>query len=147
MNSKERAQLSERRPVLGVGALVFDQGRVLLVKRGTHPAKGYWSIPGGKLKRGESVVQAVEREMLEETGLRVRPGELVAVYERLPSDGGGGEHYVVLDYLCEAAGGLLRAGDDAAEVGWFEIGTLHSLRLTEGAAEVIAKGYRMAGGH
>lgn len=145
MTSSEGSQVPERRPVLGVGALVFDRDHVLLVKRGAHPAKGYWSIPGGKLRRGESIVQAVEREMLEETGLRVRPGELVAVYERLPTDGGEGEHYVVLDYLCEAAGGVLRAGDDAAEVGWFGISTLHTLRLTEGAAEVIAKGYRMAG--
>lgn len=131
---------------MGVGALVFDRDHVLLVKRGAHPAKGYWSIPGGKLRRGESIVQAVEREMLEETGLRVRPSKLVAVYEKLPPDGSDEEHYVVLDYLCKAAGGRLCAGDDAAEVGWFRISTLHALQLTEGAAKVIVKAYRMAGG-
>ena len=118
------------------------------MKRGAHPAKGYWSIPGGKLAAGETLAEAVEREMLEETGLRVRARILVEVYERLPRPGAGGatDHYVVLDYLCEAKGGLLRAGDDADEVGWFALRELDALHLTPGAAPVIEKAFRMSGG-
>lgn len=141
-------QAAARRPILGVGGLVFDQGQILLVKRGGHPARGAWSIPGGKLLSGESLADGVARELLEETGLIVEVGELVAVYERLPRPGAFGDdaHYVVLDYLCEATGGLLRAGDDAAEAGWFPIRDLGELHLTPGAAAVIRKGHWMVGG-
>lgn len=137
-----------RHPVLGVGGLVFDRGNVLLVRRGSHPAKGYWSIPGGKVAHGETLTAAVEREMLEETGLRVRVGPLVEIYERLPRRGAGGmdAHFVVLDYLCEATGGLLRAGDDAEEAGWFAVSELSELHMTPGARPVVEKGYAMAGG-
>ena len=133
-------------PILGVGGLLFAGTRVLLVKRAAAPARGLWSIPGGKLRRGESLARGVEREMLEETGLRVRTGELVAVYERMPRppDAPGAGHYVDLDYLCEAVGGLLRAGSDAADARWFALGALDALPLTQGAAAVIRKGHRMA---
>lgn len=134
------------RPTLGVGGIVLDGRRVLLVKRGSHPAKGYWSIPGGKLRHGESLSEGVSREMLEETGLRVRVGELVEVYERLPRPGAGGSdaHFVVLDFLCEAVGGLLRAGDDAERVGWFPVDELEAVHLTAGAAPVVRKAFRMS---
>ncbi len=124
---------------------MFDRGRVLLVKRGAHPAKGYWSIPGGKLRGGETLAEAVERELFEETGLRVQVGALVEVYERLPRPGAGGDdaHFVVLDYLCEATGGLLRAGDDADEARWFSVEALEGLHLTAGAAGVVRKGLRV----
>ena len=94
------------------------------------------------------MAEAVEREMLEETGLSVRVGELVAVYERLPRPGvgGSGQHYVVLDYLCEAKGGRLQAGDDADEAAWFAVSELGELHLTPGARPVIGKGLRMRGG-
>lgn len=136
-----------RRPVIGVGGLVFDRGNVLLVRRGAHPAKGFWSIPGGKVVHGESLAEAVEREMLEETGLRVRVGPLVEIYERLPRRGAGGmdDHFVVLDYLCEATGGLLCAGDDAEEVAWFAVSELSGLHMTPGARPVIEKGFQMTG--
>ena len=109
---------------------------------------GLWSIPGGKLRRGEPIARAVEREMLEETGLRVNVGELVAVYEKLPGAyaGGGDRHFVVLDYLCEAIGGSLKAGDDAADAGWFAIDDLDGLPMTPGAAEVIREGMLVATG-
>lgn len=127
---------------------MFDGDRVLLVKRAAYPAKGYWSIPGGKLREGESLAEAVERELLEETGLRVRAGGLVEVYERLPRPGAGGAeaHFVVLDYLCEAVGGLLRAGDDADAVRWCAVDGLEGLLLTPGAADVIRKAFRMKAG-
>ena len=127
---------------------MFERGRVLLVKRGASPSKGLWSIPGGKLRPGETLAEGVAREMLEETGLTVRVGALVDVYERLPRPGGsaGDAHYVVLDYLCEATGGLLRAGDDAAEAAWFPVGRLDGMHLTSGAIPVIRKGLRMMAG-
>ncbi|MCY4594593.1 MAG: NUDIX hydrolase [Bryobacterales bacterium] len=148
MNVRAETPAERVGPILGVGGVLFDGGRVLLVKRGAHPAKGYWSIPGGKLAAGETLAEGVEREMLEETGLRVRARALVEVYERLPGPGAGraADHYVVLDYLCEAKGGLLRAGDDAAAVGWFALKELDALHLTPGAAPVIEKAFRMTGG-
>ena len=146
MSPVNAAAERDRRPILGVGGLVFDGRRVLLVKRGAPPTKGFWSIPGGKLRRGELIVRAVEREMLEETGLRVRVGELVAVYEKLPRayPGGGARHFVVLDYLCEPIGGSLQAGDDAAEAEWFSVDELGALRMTPGAAEVVRRGMAVA---
>lgn len=133
------------RPILGVGGLVFDGARVLLVKRGAHPAKGCWSIPGGKLRVGEALKEAVKREVLEETGLRVQVGALVEVYERFPqSDLGGRDgHFVVLDYLCQLAGGQLQAGDDADEARWFPIDRIDGLQLTPGAAKVVRKAFSM----
>ncbi len=126
---------------------MFDGGRVLLIKRGAQPAQGLWSIPGGKVIRGESLAAAVERELKEETGLEVRAGDLVAVYERRPDPNAGDDdpHYVVLDYLCRSVGGRLAVGDDAADAGWFQMDELTGLNLTLGAAAVIAKGWEMAG--
>lgn len=135
------------RPILGVGGLVLDGELVLLVRRGVPPAKGLWSIPGGKLKAGETLTEGVERELFEETGLRVRVGVLVEVYERLPSAVGEDAHYVVLDYLCEATGGALQAGDDAEEARWVPVDGLDGLRLTPGAERVIRKARQMAAGH
>ncbi len=136
------------RPILGVGGLVFDGPRVLLVKRGQDPAKGAWSIPGGKLRFGESLREAVARELLEETGLVVRVESLVEVYERMPPPGGGptDAHYVVLDYLCEAVGGSLRAGDDAEQAGWFALEALEQMHLTPGSAAVVRRALRMRRG-
>ncbi len=143
-----REQAATVRPILGVGGLVFDQDQILLVRRGAHPAKGAWSIPGGKLRLGESIADGVARELLEETGLIVEVGQFVAVYERLPRPGAVGDdaHYVVLDYICRATGGLLRAGDDADEAGWFPIRDLAKLHLTPGAAAVIRKGHGLVTG-
>lgn len=135
-------------PVLGVGGLAFDRGRILLVRRGAPPAEGFWSIPGGKLLMGEPLKEGVARELREETGLEVRVGRLVAVYERLPSpeDLPGPMHFVVLDYLCTVLGGDLGAGDDAAEAAWFDVASLSPANLTSGALGVIQRAYRMAGG-
>ena len=148
MTRPEDADVRARWPILGVGGLVFDGQRILLVRRGQHPAKHLWSIPGGKLRRGESLEEALQREMLEETGLRVRVGDLVAVYERLPRGdrAAGDRHFVVLDYLCVPVGGRLRAGDDAADAMWVAVNNLSRLRLTPGTGKVIRKGLRMWAG-
>ncbi len=107
---------------------------------------GLWSIPGGKLAAGESLRHAVVRELREETGIAVRVGPLVEVFERLPRLGDEPDtpHYVVLDYLCHPLGGALSAGDDAADAGWFDIGELANLSLTSGALDVIRKASSMA---
>jgi len=133
------------RPIVGVGAIVFCEGRVLLVKRGAPPLKDHWSIPGGKVELGESLREAVEREALEETGLEVRAGALVEVFERVRRDDSGdvAYHYVLMDYLCAITGGELHAGDDAADAAWFPLARMDDLLMTEGTAGVIRKALSM----
>src|SRR5215203_458249 len=95
-------------PRIAVGAIVLDaQGRVLLVERGKPPGVGLWTVPGGRLERGETLVQAVAREVREETGLSVEVGTLACVVERM----GDSFHFVILDYMARLIGGTLTAGD------------------------------------
>jgi ADP-ribose pyrophosphatase YjhB (NUDIX family) len=131
--------------VVGVGAIVFDAGRVLLVERAQEPQKGAWSLPGGVLRTGERLVDGLRRELIEETGLEVRALEVVEVFERIVRDAEGRAeyHYVLIDYLCEKAGGALRAGDDVSRAEWVERGRLPQYRITEGTREVIEKAYRV----
>jgi 8-oxo-dGTP diphosphatase len=132
------ARLVRRRyPVVGVGALIFDAGRVLLVERGREPLKGYWSLPGGKVETGERLRDAVCREVLEETGLAVEAGHLLEIFERITPD----YHYVLMDYMCQPIGGTLCAGDDASQAGWFTEAEIDSLKITEGTPAVIARGF------
>src|SRR5512146_1164775 len=104
-------------PLIGVGAVVVDQGRVLLVRRGREPLKGQWSIPGGLLELGESLTAGAVREVLEETGLVVEPVELVELLDRIHhEDDRVRYHYVIADYLCRVTGGTLQASSDADDV-------------------------------
>jgi ADP-ribose pyrophosphatase YjhB (NUDIX family) len=108
-------------PLVGVGAVVVEQGRVLLVQRGTEPAKGQWSIPGGLIDVGESLREAVAREVREETGLIVEPVELIELLDRIHRDGDRVRyHYVIADYLCRVVGGTLLAASDADAARWVE---------------------------
>ena len=112
-------------PIVGVGAVVVDHGCVLLARRGREPLKGKWSIPGGVLELGESLKDAVFREVREETGLEVEPLELIELVDRVQKHAGPeGErvryHYVIADYLCRVVGGTLQAASDAEEVRWVE---------------------------
>lgn len=129
------------RPVLGVGGVVLAQGQVLLVKRGQPPSQGLWSLPGGAVELGESLSQAVAREVREETGLSVEVGPLVGVYERLQEDAQGGleYHYVLLDYLCQAELRPPQAGDDAAAARWVALADLDRAGLTPDTIQVIRK--------
>ncbi len=129
------------RPVAGVGGIVLDGERVLLVRRGRPPQQGLWSIPGGAVELGESLADAVVREIREETGLEARPIELIEVFERILRDDSSRVeyHYVLMDYLCEITGGALQAGDDAADARWTPLDRLGELPLTPGAAEAIHK--------
>ena len=108
-------------PLVGVGAVVIQDDRVLLVQRGTEPARGQWSIPGGLIDLGETLREAVTREALEETGLIVEPIELVELLDRIHRDGERVRyHYVIADYLCRVVGGTMQAASDADDVRWVE---------------------------
>ena len=127
------------RPVVGVGALIYDSGRILLVERGNAPLAGYWSLPGGGVEAGERLEDAVIREVLEETGLRVSADSLATVFERImPDEANRCEyHYVLIDFYCTIIGGELRAGDDSRDVRWFRLDALADLQLTAGTREVV----------
>ncbi len=97
-------------PLVGVGAVIVDKGRVLLVQRGREPLKGHWSLPGGLVEIGESLHAGVVREVDEETGLLVEPVELVELLDRIHREGERVRyHYVIADYLCRVKGGELKA--------------------------------------
>jgi 8-oxo-dGTP diphosphatase len=121
-------------PELCVGAIVVDDERLLLVRRGRGPAAGEWSVPGGRLESGETVAEAVVRELAEETGLEGVCGDLVGWVERM----GDGYHFVILDFrvtVLETENP--RAGDDAAEVAWVPLADIAEVRLVEGLAEFL----------
>ena len=134
-------------PFIGVGAIIIEGARVVLVKRAHPPIQGQWSIPGGVLEVGELVREAAIREAREETGLIVEPGELLGVYDRVLRDAENRVqyHYVLIDLLCRPVGGELQAGSDAAEVRWFTREELPALNLAEDTQDVIGKGFRALG--
>lgn len=127
------------RPVLGVGALILDDQRVLLIQRGQSPLAGYWSLPGGGVETGERLEDAIIREVREETGLEVATDSIATVFERVMPDSAGTceYHYVLIDFYCRIVNGDLRAGSDSQAVGWFNIDSLDDLLMTEGTREVI----------
>ncbi|HUD75948.1 MAG TPA: NUDIX hydrolase [Terracidiphilus sp.] len=108
-------------PLVGVGAVIVEAGRVLLVQRGAEPLKGHWSLPGGLVELGEELANAVAREVREETGLVVEPLELIELLDRIyREDERVRYHYVIADYLCRVTGGELLAASDADAVRWVE---------------------------
>jgi ADP-ribose pyrophosphatase YjhB (NUDIX family) len=135
-------------PLVGVGAVVVHQGRVLLVQRGSEPLKGHWTLPGGLLEVGEALTAGVMREVLEETGLAIEPVELIELLDRIHREGDRIRyHYVIADYLCRVTGGELRAGSDAAAVRWVERAEWNShsaLALDPIAVRVIEQGWQRA---
>jgi ADP-ribose pyrophosphatase YjhB (NUDIX family) len=135
-------------PLVGVGAVVVHQDRVLLVRRGREPLKGRWTLPGGVLEVGESLVEGVAREVMEETGLQVEPIELVELLDRIHREESRVRyHYVIADYLCRVTGGELRAASDADEVRWVERAEWNShsaLKLDPITVRVIEKGWQRA---
>jgi 8-oxo-dGTP diphosphatase len=119
-----------------VGAIVHDdEGRLLMVQRGQEPAAGRWSIPGGRVEPGETDHDAVVREVLEETGLTVRPGELAGTVER---DGLAGSIYEIQDYVCVVCSGDLQAASDASDVRWVTSSELALLPMAPGLRESLA---------
>jgi 8-oxo-dGTP diphosphatase len=139
-------------PIVAVGAVVVDRGRVLLVQRGREPSKGTWSLPGGMLELGESLTDGVAREVQEETGLVVESIELIDLIDRVQrEDGPEGKriryHYVIADYLCRVVGGSLQAASDADSVRWVERAEWNShsaLALHPTTVRVIEAGWQRA---
>jgi ADP-ribose pyrophosphatase YjhB (NUDIX family) len=129
---------------VGVGAVIFVEGRVVLVKRGHPPLEGQWTLPGGTVEIGEGLRATLVREMQEETGLDVEVGPVLEVFDRIERDEEGRVryHHVIVDYLCRARGGDLRAADDALEVALADPADLDGWRLTPKAHEVIEKALR-----
>jgi len=132
------------RPIVGVGAVMVDRGRVVLVKRGSPPLQGEWSLPGGMVELGETLRAAAEREAREETGLLVTAGEVLEVLDRIipGKERAPQYHYVLIDFLCTVRGGELCAGGDAAEAQWANESELAAYKLEQPALAVIRKALR-----
>ncbi len=136
-------------PLPGVGGVLLRNGKILLARRKTEPGRGYWAVPGGLVELGETLEEAVRREMLEETGLEVVP--LYPIYAdtvlvRDP-DGKVKYHYVLVDLLCKQVGGRLRPGGDVKEVRWVELNHALKLKLADSTRKLIeslASGFRIS---
>ena len=135
------------RPLIGVGAVIIQDSKIVLVRRSKPPARGEWSIPGGLVKVGETLTQAVVREALEETGLRIKTGPMIDLVERILHDGNSRiqYHYVIADYKCSAIGGVFQAGSDASEAQWVPRDRLGDFRLPAIALSVINKAFKLGG--
>jgi len=129
------------RPLVGVGAVIVHDGRVALVRRGNPPAKGQWSIPGGLVRVGETIKEAVVREASEETSLEVEPLDLVDLVERIfpDKDGRIQYHYVLADYVCSVKAGVLTAASDVSEAAWATLDEMPGLKVPRVTIEVIKK--------
>ncbi len=144
------------RPVVGVGGVIIDEGRALLIRRGSEPLRGEWSIPGGTLELGETLAEGVARELLEETGLVVRVLGQIEVFERIYTEKSGGAgkkkkrprfHYVIVDYFCERVSGEPRAGSDVTDVAYAREDELDKFHLTETALRILRKAFVMERAH
>jgi ADP-ribose pyrophosphatase YjhB (NUDIX family) len=129
------------RPVVSVGAVIVDAGRVLLVKRGQPPLQGQWSLPGGVVEIGETLQAALVREVREETGLDVEVGAVVDVLDRVQrsADGRVEYHYVIIDYICRPRAGTLMSGSDADLACWVDVASLPQYQPTSAVSAVIGK--------
>ena len=139
-------RLFPSRPIVGVGAAIVDEGRVLLVKRGQPPLQGEWSLPGGAVDAGETLAAAVQREVFEETGLVVEVGPIIEVMDRIHTDDQGRVeyHYVLIDYFCTVVGGNLSANSDAADARWATREALPVFALSSAAVGVITRAFELA---
>ena len=128
---------------MGVGGVVVIDGRVVLIRRGKEPLRGRWVIPGGTVELGETLQEAVVREMQEETGLLVAPREVVLVFDRIQREGPSVEyHYVIIDYACEYVSGELKAGSDADEVALVAPEELDGYNLPPQARDLVVDVFR-----
>ena len=140
----DRRQYPDR-PFVGVGAVIVQHGKVVLVRRKYEPLAGRWSLPGGAVEVGETLEESVAREMEEETGLLVEVGPVIEVFDRIARDADGRVryHYVLVDYLCWAVGGVLRAASDVEEAVLADPGALGAYELTAKATAVIERALQL----
>jgi ADP-ribose pyrophosphatase YjhB (NUDIX family) len=140
------------RPVVGVGGVVIEDRRALLIKRGTEPLLGQWSIPGGTLELGESLQHGVARELLEETGLEVQVLDMIEAFDRIfldPAAPNAGDrsrpkyHYVIVDYLCERLAGEAKAGSDVTDIAYAREDELEKFHMTSTATRVLHRAFAM----
>jgi len=131
------------RPFLGVGALIFEASKLLIVERAKEPLKGYWSLPGGIVEAGEKLEDAIRREVREETGLDVEPTSIFEIFERIMPDSNGRPeyHYVLIDYLCRVVAGTPQPASDVSNVAWAAAQDLTHFRLTEGTLAVVQRAF------
>lgn len=134
------------RPIVGVGGVIVDDGKVLLIRRKYEPLKGHWSLPGGMVEIGETLEDALTRELLEETGLAVDVGPVIEVFDRITRDDDHRirYHFVLIDYLCWRGDGALRAGSDVDAAVWADPDNLADYSLTDKATSVIRRGMTLA---
>ena len=133
-----------KQPLVGVGGVVIDRDRVLLIRRGCEPLKGEWSLPGGLLELGEELTAGVRRELLEETGLEVEPIEGILAFDRIVREGVRVKyHYVIVDYLCRRKRGRLRPASDVVDARWVRRKDLPQYHLTDMATAVIVQAFGM----
>ncbi len=127
------SEVRQKAPVPAVAAVIIEDGKLLLVRRAAEPSKDKWSIPGGSVEWGEPLVEALKREVREETGLEIEVGQVAGVFDLIIRDERDKprRHYVIIDFLSRAAGGTLRAGDDAAEVQWVPVENLDTYELSD----------------
>jgi 8-oxo-dGTP diphosphatase len=128
-------------PIVGVGVILQDGDRILLVQRGREPSRGLWTFPGGVVELGETIRQAARREMLEETGLEIQVGPVVEVLDRILQDEAGRirYHYVLVDLLAHPLGGTLRVGDDAQDARWLRLDEMPSLDVPDRVVEIARR--------
>lgn len=130
-------------PTVGVGAVVVHEGRVLLVRRGKEPLRGRWVVPGGTVELGETLEDAVAREVLEETGIRVRPLEVMTVFDRIERhEDAVAHHYVIVDYRCAYVSGGLQAATDAQDAAWVAEADLAAYDVPALALELVRRAFR-----
>ena len=134
------------RPIVGVGAVIVDDGNVVLIRRRYEPLKGHWSLPGGMVEVGETLETALAREMLEETGLVVDVGPVIEVFDRIARDEQRRVryHFVLVDYLCWRVSGELHAGSDVDAAIWTDPRQLSEYGLTDKATSVIERGFAIS---
>jgi 8-oxo-dGTP diphosphatase len=149
VNASRPSRQYPGQPIVGVGAVIIQDGKVVLVKRRFEPLAGQWSLPGGRLELGETLEAGLAREMLEETGLEVEVGPVVDVFDRILLDPERKVryHYVLIDYLCRPVGGMLNHGSDVAAAEFADPGQLDQYRLTPKATSVIEKAVEVARTH
>lgn len=141
MTADRNDRMYPARPLVGVGAVVWDGQRVLLERRGQPPAQDTWALPGGLIEVGETAEAAVVREVQEECSIEVRPGPVLGLFEPILADPGGRirYHFVVIDFLAHYVRGELVSGDDAAEVRWVSPEDLARYDLAPATGDMIAR--------